>query len=305
MTAPTLVAVLGFTPFERHTLEDCLRLDEARPGGYRLEADPARAHFIVADTDDRELTGRLRRERLLGHAVAVGAKRRAGVLAQLARPLDPIQLLRTLDALPRPVLAPPPLADVERVLEELALRTRPLDGSVDVRAEAARGAPRKVPAPQPARAAAPEPSPVPTKLQLDHVLVVDDSEVVLRFMAGYLPRFGFQVHLARSGAEALERMRERRFDHVFIDIVMDGMDGFQVCKAIRAMPAAPGRPGRRGPMLLMLTSRDTAVDRLRAQMAGADAYLTKPLDEAALLAVIGDREIERAAYVDTAATTLY
>jgi len=291
MAAPTHVAVLGFTAFERNTLEACLRLDAARPGGYLLEADPARAHFLIADTDQRAIITRLRHDSLLARAVAVGAKRRAGVLAQLARPADPILLLRTLDALPRPSLPAPPGAHIDRVLEELAARTRTLDGSVDARAQAA--------AYEAAASRAPAAAPLPTTLRLDHVLVVDDSDVALRFMAGYLPRFGFQVHLARGGAEAVERARAQAFDYVFMDIGMDGMDGFQACKAIKEFARA------RAPRVLMLTARDTAVDRLRARMAGADAYLTKPLREDELLAVIGDREIERAAFVDTAATTMF
>ncbi len=276
----TPVAVLGFTPFERAALEACLRLDSARPPGYRLDADTARAQLVIADVDDPAVRSRLRRERLEPHTVAIGARRCRGVAAQLPRPIDARHLLRALDALPRAAAAPG--NEVDRVLDALAALTRP--GPLDEAAQAE-------PAP---------PSVAP--ITLDHVLVVDDSEVALRFMAGHLPRFGFHVHLARSGAEAIGRVRERQFDYVFMDIVMDGIDGIQACKAIKQAPTAPGR---RTPLVVMLTARDTRVDRLRSVMAGADAFLPKPLREADLLAVIGDREIDRAAYVDTAVATLF
>jgi CheY-like chemotaxis protein len=135
---------------------------------------------------------------------------------------------------------------------------------------------------------------------MDHILVVDDSEIALRFMAGLLERYGFQVHLARSGQEAIERAGQRHFTFVFMDVNMPGLDGFQTCKAIkrRVWP-----DGQEPPTIVMLTSRDTPVDKLRGTMAGCDAYLTKPLAEAALLKVVGDREVRQHAYVDTARAT--
>jgi CheY-like chemotaxis protein len=283
----TPVAVLGFTPFERAALEACLRLDNARPCGYQLVADTSRAQLVIADADDPAVCSRLRRERLAPYTVAIGARRCRGVTVQLPRPIDTLHLLRALDALPR--AARPPGSDVERVLDALAELSRP--AQLD---EVTTAAPPPPPPPPPPSVAA--------LLTLDYVLVADDSEVALRFMAGYLPRFGFHVHLARSGAEAIERVRERQFDYVFMEIVMDGIDGIQACKAIKQAPLAPGR---RTPRVAMLTMRDTRVDRLRSAMAGADAFLPKPLRETDLLAVIGDREIDRASYIDTAVATLF
>ena len=132
---------------------------------------------------------------------------------------------------------------------------------------------------------------------MDHILVVDDSDIALRFMANNLQRFGFQVHLARSGAEAIERVARRHFEFVFLDVMMEGLDGFHTCKTIKRSTYPDDRPP---PTVVMLTSRGTAVDRLRGTMAGADAYLTKPLREDELLKVVGDREVAKHAYADTA-----
>jgi two-component system cell cycle response regulator len=134
----------------------------------------------------------------------------------------------------------------------------------------------------------------------EHILVVDDSDIALRFMAGRLSRFGFVVHLARSGEEALARTQRQHFAFVFMDVTMPGLDGFATCKLIkrRDYPA-----GTEPPTIVMLTSRDTPIDKLRGTMAGCDAYLTKPLDENALLKIVGDREIRQHEFADTQKVT--
>lgn len=140
----------------------------------------------------------------------------------------------------------------------------------------------------------------PRGAPMEHILVVDDSDVALRFMATHLQRFGFQIHLARSGEEALRRVAERRFEFVFLDVRMEGLDGFQTCKAIKR---ADYPPGQTPPTVVMLTCLAGAADRLRGTMAGADAYLVKPLRERELLKVVGEREIARHAYAETAAVS--
>lgn len=131
---------------------------------------------------------------------------------------------------------------------------------------------------------------------MDHILVVDDSDIALRFMAGKLDRFGFVVHLARSGEEAIERTLQQRFAFVFMDVSMPGLDGFKTCKLIKRREYPDGE---RPPTIAMLTSRGTPIDKLRGTMAGCDAYLTKPIDEAELFKVIGDREIAEHEFADT------
>jgi two-component system, cell cycle response regulator len=321
MTLPTPVALLGFSKFERATFDSFFRLASKRQPPYTLVTDLAQAQFVIADADDEEARATLRAQGLLSRTLALGAAPCEGALEQLRRPINLMLVVRALDALPRraaamrPGVAQPapalpataaPSAQVQRVLESLASRTVTLDGSVDVRALAAQAA-RPVAPPAPATVPAPVTPPAPADeregTRLDHILVVDDSDVALRFMAMHLQRFGFQIHLARSGTEALDRIKQRYFEFVFMDVVMDGLDGFQTCKAIKR---ADYRGGQRPPTVVMLTSRGTPVDKLRGTMAGADAYLTKPLVEAELLKIIGDREVEQHAYADTGlATTMF
>jgi two-component system, cell cycle response regulator len=71
--------------------------------------------------------------------------------------------------------------------------------------------------------------------------------------------------------------REQHYICMFLDVVMAGIDGYQVCWQLKK------DAGRRNTAIIMLTGRDSALDRVRGKMAGCDGYLTKPVEEAKLL----------------------
>lgn len=127
--------------------------------------------------------------------------------------------------------------------------------------------------------------------QFDDILVVDDSDVALKFMQNRLTRYGFRAELARSGEEALTRLSASKFKFVFLDVMMEGIDGYQTCRAIKQRKYASGRP----PVVVMLTSRGGSIDKIRGGLAGCDAYLTKPLNEVELLKILSkhDEQVER------------
>jgi two-component system, cell cycle response regulator len=126
---------------------------------------------------------------------------------------------------------------------------------------------------------------------LDHILVVDDSDIALKFMRNRLTRFGFRTDLVNSGEEALGRMNVRPYKFVFLDVMMEGLDGYQTCRAIKQRKYTEGKP----PVVVMLTSRGGTIDKIRGTLAGCDAYLTKPLNERDLIAVLAkhDRTVAR------------
>ncbi|NJM43118.1 MAG: response regulator [Brachymonas sp.] len=128
-------------------------------------------------------------------------------------------------------------------------------------------------------------------LQTDHILVVDDSDIALKFMRNRLSRFGFLADLVSSGEEALGRMNVRPYKFVFLDVMMEGLDGYQTCRAIKQRKYSDGKP----PVVVMLTSRGGTIDKIRGTLAGCDAYLTKPLNERDLIAVLAkhDRNVAR------------
>lgn len=115
----------------------------------------------------------------------------------------------------------------------------------------------------------------------DWVLVVDDSLAVRKFMEAKLAPFGFNVDYADSGERAIGLTGEKQYTCVFLDVILPGVDGYQVCKMIKSKKSETKRTA-----VVMLTSKSSPFDKIRGTMAGCDAYLTKPVDEEKLLAVI-------------------
>jgi two-component system, cell cycle response regulator len=301
------VTLLGFTRFERATFESFFRLTSKRSPAYVPEDDPAAADFIVADADDEAVVRDIRKLKAMPRTLMLGAMAgtRIGAAAQLPRPINLMLVMRALDTLPRvavPPAAEQPAAAQPDVDDVPALPTLPdLPDVPDLPPRPVQAPVAAAPADQAEPAEPTASSPPATKL--DHILVVDDSDVALRFMALHLQRFGFQIHLVRSGHEAIDRVARQHFEFVFLDVMMEGLDGFQTCKAIKRSTYAGDRPP---PTVVMVTSRGTAVDKLRGTMAGCDAYLTKPIEENALLKIIGDREVQSVGYSDTAvASTMF
>jgi class 3 adenylate cyclase len=109
------------------------------------------------------------------------------------------------------------------------------------------------------------------------VLVVDDQEPNLRLLDAVLTPRGYRVLAASSGEEALQILQEEQADVVLLDILMPGMDGYEVCRRIRSDPATTILP------VVMITASGQQ-EKLVATEAGADDFLTKPFDQAELLA---------------------
>ncbi len=117
---------------------------------------------------------------------------------------------------------------------------------------------------------------------LGRVLIVDDSDIALKFMQNRLRHFGYESELAKSGEEALTMVGKQSYQFVFLDVMMAGLDGYKTCRAIKNNKARRGS----APVVVMLTSRGGTIDKIRGTMAGCDAYLTKPLNEQQLAGVL-------------------
>jgi class 3 adenylate cyclase len=107
--------------------------------------------------------------------------------------------------------------------------------------------------------------------------VVDDTPPNVRLLEAILSSHGYAVGSAGSGPEALEKVAAEPPDLILLDIQMPGMDGYEVCRRLRSAPSTQFLP------IVMVTSSDAEV-RVDAIEAGADDFITKPLNQQELLA---------------------
>ena len=110
------------------------------------------------------------------------------------------------------------------------------------------------------------------------ILVVDDTPQNVKLLADLLTVKGYAVVTAASGTEALARIEAERPDLVLLDVVMPGMSGYEVCQRIRADGANGIMP------VVMVTALDPTSERIKGLEAGADDFLTKPINLSELLA---------------------
>jgi class 3 adenylate cyclase len=110
------------------------------------------------------------------------------------------------------------------------------------------------------------------------ILVVDDTPNNVKLLADLLRVKGYVVVTASSGPQALELVDKEQPDLVLLDVVMPEMSGYEVCRKIRANPATAVLP------VVMVTALDPAQERIKGLEAGADDFLTKPINQAELLA---------------------
>jgi two-component system, cell cycle response regulator len=111
-----------------------------------------------------------------------------------------------------------------------------------------------------------------------HVLVVDDNLANLRLLADRLASESYAVSTATNGFEALAKIEAEEPDIVLLDVMMPGLDGFETCRRIKADPAMVHIP------VIMVTALQDVDDLVRGFEAGADDFLTKPINGHALIA---------------------
>lgn len=110
------------------------------------------------------------------------------------------------------------------------------------------------------------------------VLIVDDIPTNVRLLEARLTAEYYEVLSAGSGPEALAICQEQEIDIVLLDVMMPDMDGFEVCRRLKASPKTHHIP------VLMITALDQPSDRVQGLEAGADDFLTKPVDDTQLMA---------------------
>lgn len=112
------------------------------------------------------------------------------------------------------------------------------------------------------------------------ILCVDDEPVNLKLLEALLVPRGYEVVKAENGKEAIEKLEEREFDLVVLDVMMPEMNGFEVCKRIKAADRYRNTP------VVMITALRSKEDRIRGIEAGAEDFISKPFDQTEVLARI-------------------
>jgi adenylate cyclase len=110
------------------------------------------------------------------------------------------------------------------------------------------------------------------------ILIVDDTPENLDIFRTRLSIHGYEILTADNGEEGLTLAREEQPDLILLDVMMPKMDGFEVCRRLRADRAVPFTP------IILVTAKADSKDIVAGLEAGGDEYLTKPVDQAALVA---------------------
>lgn len=247
------VLLLGFGEFERHALASYLRLSGSREPAYAQVDALEQADFVIADADHPGALDAVRAASREADTVFIGSLAPERALAWAMRPIDPLQVFRELDA-------------------AVALR-RGGQPAAEGPAGAVSG-PGELDAPM-RRAGDLTP---PTA-----ALVVDDSEIALRYLQRQLNALGLRTETATQSKQALQMLGQQRYDVVFIDVELgplSEMDGLALCQHLKAQHRPPGTG--LAPKVVIVSAHASPTDQVRGTFAGCDAYLAKPLDDEVL-----------------------
>jgi two-component system, cell cycle response regulator len=284
---------IGFSSHEKATMETFFRLASSRAPHWALVERSSEARVILFNaTSQQDVDAFKPLVAAWQHVVIVGASDFGTGWAVIQRPLKLTAILNVLNDLVK-TMAPAAIAPVKPPVAVVKPKVLPKVVAVS--------APQAV-APAPATFTLNEaPSFNPPVLQVDvlenpprknandvlgRVLIVDDSDIALKYMHNRLRYFGYESELAKSGEEAMALIGKHSYHFVFLDVMMEGMDGYKTCRAIKNNKARLGPP----PVVVMLTSRGGTIDKIRGAMAGCDAYLTKPLNEKQLSLVLAKHD---------------
>jgi two-component system, cell cycle response regulator len=324
------IILIGFSAFEQATFESFFRLAARRPPGYQLVQDATQAELAVVNADDAATMQAIRANKPTPQIMLIGNSDSGTGWALQKRPLNLMKVLGTVEQLlsvgnasaqasvPRAMAPTVPAALAEQadrgnpaavaktgfsrsragITEPAPLLPKAVESTAHSAVRISRQAGKPSFGHSRGDASGNEmmlgaESTLPPRMEtnVDHILVVDDSDIALKFMRNRLSRFGFSTDLVNSGEEALARLNVRPYKFVFLDVMMEGLDGYQTCRAIKQRKYSDGKP----PVVIMLTSRGGTIDKIRGTLAGCDAYLTKPLNERDLIAVLAkhDRSVAR------------
>jgi twitching motility two-component system response regulator PilH len=122
--------------------------------------------------------------------------------------------------------------------------------------------------------------PQPQEASMARVLIVDDSPSQLMGMKRIIEKLGHEILTAEDGALGVEAAKRELPDLILMDVVMPNLNGFQATRSISKEPTTSHIP------IVLVTTKDQETDRVWGMRQGAKAYLTKPVNEAALIKLV-------------------
>ena len=114
-------------------------------------------------------------------------------------------------------------------------------------------------------------------MDVQKVLVVDDSPTDLHLITGYLANNGYTAMSAKTGEEALLKANEDKPDLILMDVVMPGMNGYEATRALHRNPDTASIP------IMIISSKGQDTDKIWGMRQGAKDYMVKPITERALI----------------------
>ncbi|MBF2064691.1 MAG: response regulator [Calothrix sp. C42_A2020_038] len=105
------------------------------------------------------------------------------------------------------------------------------------------------------------------------VLVVEDGLTDMQIISLYLQKAGFSVISAKSSEEAQEKLNNNKPDLIFLDVMLPGKSGYEICRELKNNPTTSTIP------IIFCSTKNTDVDKMWGTMLGADAYISKPIDQ--------------------------
>ena len=112
------------------------------------------------------------------------------------------------------------------------------------------------------------------------VLVVEDGLADREIISQYLQQAGYFVVSAKSGEEAEEKLHENKPDVIFLDVILPGQSGFEMCRELKKNPQTSKIP------VVICSTKNSDADKIWGKILGADAYLSKPIDQAELMSTL-------------------
>ena len=117
-----------------------------------------------------------------------------------------------------------------------------------------------------------------TAMDNKKILIADDNENIRDALTYLLEDEGYELLLAKDGADTLRKVRERKPDILFLDIMMPEINGYDVCRTIK------NDPDLKSIYIIMLTAKGQVAEQERGKEVGADEYIVKPFSPMEILA---------------------